>query len=227
MAKIKKLKENGKTVYPTTITQAVVDPNTGERLSALLEQLNDLLSNIDAKTLQGYGLVKAGETSSFGKIPVVGSDGVVEIGRYIDFHYSSNSNVDYNIRLACNASGSTRLAINLPTRSGTLATTYDIPSVTWPTPITVPCWFDYVDHQAFFDEKSGSAADFEAGLPLYLVTDNSIDTSEKLNIPVAYRYNKDSQVIEFYFAGSDGETFGIWHGKGNINSAIGLNVKEI
>ena len=51
MAKIKKLKENGKTVYPTTIPQAVVDPKTGERLSALLEQLNDLLSEIDAQTL--------------------------------------------------------------------------------------------------------------------------------------------------------------------------------
>lgn len=120
MARIKKLKENGKTVYPTTITQAVVDPTTGERLSALLEQLNDLLSNIDANTLQGYGVVTAGEKKPFGKIPVVGSDGVLEVGRYLDLHYDNSGSYDYNVRLICDVSNS-GIGIHLPTKAGTLA----------------------------------------------------------------------------------------------------------
>lgn len=120
MAKIKKLKENGKTVYPTTIPQAVVDPKTGERLSALLEQLNDLLSNIDAQTLQGYGVVTAGEKTPFGKIPVVGSDGVSEVGRYMDFHYDNTGVHDYNVRLVCNVSDE-GIRVDLPTEAGKIA----------------------------------------------------------------------------------------------------------
>lgn len=120
MARIKKLKENGKTVYPTTITQAVVDPTTGKSLSALLEQLNDLLSNIDANTLQGYGVVTAGEKKPFGKIPVVGSDGVLEVGRYLDLHYDNSGSYDYNVRLICDVSNS-GIGIHLPTKAGTLA----------------------------------------------------------------------------------------------------------
>ena len=115
MAKIKKLKENGKTVYPTTIPQAVV-----ERLSALLEQLNDLLSNIDAQTLQGYGVVTAGEKKPFEKIPVVGSDGVSEVGRYMDFHYDNTGVHDYNVRLVCNVSDE-GIRVDLPTEAGKIA----------------------------------------------------------------------------------------------------------
>ena len=120
MARIKKLKENGKTVYPTTIPQAVVDPNTGERLSALLEQLNDLLSEIDAQTLQGFGVVTAGEKKPFEKIPVVGSDGVLEVGRYIDFHFDNTGVHDYNVRLICDVSDK-GIGVHLPTKTGTLA----------------------------------------------------------------------------------------------------------
>lgn len=120
MARIKKLKENGKTVYPTTIPQAVVDPKTGERLSALLEQLNDLLSEIDAQTLQGYGVVTAGEKKPFEKIPVVGSDGVLEVGRYMDFHFDNTGVHDYNVRLICDVSDK-GIGVHLPTKTGTLA----------------------------------------------------------------------------------------------------------
>ena len=113
MARIKKLKENGSTIYPATITQAVVDPATGKNI-------NDLLSNIDANTLQGYGVVTAGEKKPFGKIPVVGSDGVLEAGRYMDFHYDNTGVHDYNVRLICDVSDK-GIGIHLPTKMGTLA----------------------------------------------------------------------------------------------------------
>ena len=113
MARIKKLKENGSTIYPATITQAVVDPATGKNI-------NDLLSNIDANTLQGYGVVTAGEKKPFGKIPVVGSDGVSEVGRYMDFHYDNTGVHDYNVRLICDVSDK-GIGVHLPTKTGTLA----------------------------------------------------------------------------------------------------------
>ena len=113
MARIKKLKENGSTIYPATITQAVVDPATGKNI-------NDLLSNIDANTLQGYGVVTAGEKKPFGKIPVVGGDGVLEVGRYMDFHYDNTGVHDYNVRLICDVSDK-GIGVHLPTKTGTLA----------------------------------------------------------------------------------------------------------
>ena len=113
MARIKKLKENGSAIYPATITQAVVDPATGKNI-------NDLLSNIDANTLQGYGVVTAGEKKPFGKIPVVGSDGVSEVGRYMDFHYDNTGVHDYNVRLICDVSDK-GIGVHLPTKTGTLA----------------------------------------------------------------------------------------------------------
>ena len=39
MAKIKKLKENGSTIYPATILQAVVDPNNKTKLSEIIDDL--------------------------------------------------------------------------------------------------------------------------------------------------------------------------------------------
>ena len=98
MARIKKLKENGKTVYPATIWNAVVDPTTGMTLKQLVAELTDALNRIDASTLQGHGIVTAGELDPKNKIPVVGNDGVMEIGRYLDFHMDG-SKEDYNICL--------------------------------------------------------------------------------------------------------------------------------
>ena len=54
MARIKKLKENGKTVYPTTIWNAVVDPTTGKTLKTLIGELNEALKKIDAISVKGY-----------------------------------------------------------------------------------------------------------------------------------------------------------------------------
>lgn len=55
----------------------------------------------------------------YGKIPFVATDGVMEIGRYIDFHYNSTHTADYSIRLQCNSTGT--YMISLPSSGGTLA----------------------------------------------------------------------------------------------------------
>ena len=43
------------------------------------------------------------QTKVFGHVPVIGSDGVIELGKYIDFHADSNSTVDYDVRLTASS----------------------------------------------------------------------------------------------------------------------------
>ena len=58
-------------------------------------------------------------------IPYVGNDGVMEIGRYIDFHNDNTSSGDFSTRLQ--SSGHHANTIQLPSASGTLALTTDLP----------------------------------------------------------------------------------------------------
>ena len=56
----------------------------------------------------------------------INTDGVAEVGKYIDFHNTNADTSDYNIRLQCNTTG--QCTVTLPTSSGTLARTEDIDS---------------------------------------------------------------------------------------------------
>lgn len=77
-------------------------------------------SGLDADTLGGKKTTSSG--SIYGTIPVIGSDGVLEIGRYIDFHYENTDTSDYKVRLQItNSSGA--YTISLPEKSGTIALT--------------------------------------------------------------------------------------------------------
>lgn len=59
----------------------------------------------------------------FGTIPSIRDDGVMEIGRYIDFHTDNSGSYDYSTRIQ--ATGNYKNSVNLPSESGTLAlTTY-------------------------------------------------------------------------------------------------------
>ena len=55
----------------------------------------------------------------FKGVPVLTSAGVMEVGKYIDFHNAANSTTDYDVRLQCN--GTSGNTVNMPTNSGTLA----------------------------------------------------------------------------------------------------------
>lgn len=57
----------------------------------------------------------------FGTIPSIGNDGVMEIGRYIDFHSDNSGSYDYSTRIQ--ATGDYKNIVNLPSASGTLALT--------------------------------------------------------------------------------------------------------
>lgn len=220
MARIKKLKENGKTVYPPTILQAVVDPSTGKTLKTLIDEMNTALTKVNALTLKGHGVVEAGETDPRNRIPVVGTDMVMETGRYLDFHYSGTGGKDYDIRLACNSQNQ-NLAVNLPTHSGTLATLSDIPKKA----VYVTFDLDYVDHQAYFNEAEINDQDLIDGAPLYFIKDPDLYLDSNYCVPVSYQYDSFDGIIHFWFVGSDGEDTGVWYGSGKYTNPIGLNFK--
>lgn len=62
----------------------------------------------------------------FGLIPTVGTDGVMEIGKYIDFHNDNGGKYDYSTRLQ--TTGNYQNTISLPSGTGTLALTSQIPT---------------------------------------------------------------------------------------------------
>lgn len=60
-----------------------------------------------ANKLSGLELVTdSSKGDTYGKIPKVGTDGVLEIGKYIDFHSKSKDNKDYSTRITANDDGS-------------------------------------------------------------------------------------------------------------------------
>ena len=76
---------------------------------------------VNANTLQNLGLNWYNGIAHW-------SSGVMEAGKYIDFHNSSTSTNDYDCRLYCNSSAQNK--VQLPTSTGTLALTSQIPTNT-------------------------------------------------------------------------------------------------
>ncbi|WP_419569229.1 hypothetical protein [Prevotella sp.] len=88
-------------------------------------------------TVSGYddGVVKYSNSTSnadmvdnyhvakWNGLPIVDNAGVMEIGKYIDFHNTKEDSVDYSTRIVC--TGVHKNIVNLPSVSGTLALTSD------------------------------------------------------------------------------------------------------
>lgn len=78
----------------------------------------------NADKLDGYHANTS--QSPFGRVPTIGGDGVMEIGKYIDFHCDNEGKYDYSTRLQ--ATGNHQNALSLPSGTGTLALTSQIPN---------------------------------------------------------------------------------------------------
>lgn len=83
----------------------------------------------NAETLGG--LPKNQSQAPFNTIPCIGGDGVMEIGRYIDYHYDNSGKYDFSTRLQ--TTGNYANVVNLPSASGTLALISQVP--TWKSQI--------------------------------------------------------------------------------------------
>lgn len=80
----------------------------------------------DSSKLQGFTLTQT--PTVFNRIPYIGTDGVMEIGKYIDFHAVDKKNIDFSHRFYSNNDTSTGYTLTLPNANGTLALTSDITS---------------------------------------------------------------------------------------------------
>lgn len=72
----------------------------------------------NAETLDGYH-ANGSNVAPYGHIPTIESDGVMEVGKYIDFHNDNSGEHDFSTRLQ--STGNYGNVVNLPSASGTLA----------------------------------------------------------------------------------------------------------
>ena len=99
--------------------------NSGNNISITIGGTNKTLTAAYATncdTVDGYH-AQSGSSKPYGKIPVIGTDGVIELGHYIDFHHDNTTDSDYSVRLQTNGNHSN--VVTLPTATGTLALTSD------------------------------------------------------------------------------------------------------
>ena len=83
---------------------------------------------VNADTLDGYP-ANGSNDRPYGHIPTIESDGVMEVGRYIDFHNDNNGKHDFSTRLQ--STGNYGNEVNLPSASGTLALINDVNNYYW------------------------------------------------------------------------------------------------
>lgn len=109
--------------YPILTTQNTYVSNNKGYINGLeITQVNN------SNTLDGYP-ANGSNDRPYGHIPTIENDGVMEIGRYIDFHYDNNGKHDFSTRLQ--STGNYGNDVNLPSASGTLALINDINNYYW------------------------------------------------------------------------------------------------
>lgn len=74
----------------------------------------------NANKLGNYGLFTSSSGSPAGHVPLIGADGVMEAGCYIDFHANGDTS-DYNLRLMYDEDTDKKRWIKFPKASGTMA----------------------------------------------------------------------------------------------------------
>lgn len=76
----------------------------------------------NADTVDGYH-ANGSNVAPYGHIPTIESDGVMEVGKYIDFHNDNSGKHDFSTRLQ--TTGNYGNSVKLPSNNGTLALTSD------------------------------------------------------------------------------------------------------
>lgn len=79
----------------------------------------------NADTVDGFHAT-CGDNKPWGTIPVIHSQGWIDIGRQIEFHFDNSTGSDYSTLLKC--TGNYTNILNLPSSSGTIALTSDLDS---------------------------------------------------------------------------------------------------
>ena len=193
----------------------------------MVEHATEADTATNANTLQGHGIVEAGQTSVKNKIPVIGNDGVMEIGRYLDFRMDGSTE-DYNLRLRVDST--TKHQIYLPAKTGTMALTSDIPSLPFEDVIVVQGLFDDTDRWIDFSTKTGNG-NLEDQVPLFFQISQDPPLDQRACIPLSYSYDAYTGNISFWFVSGfvSGNSSSIYvaYGSGSIDSTIQISVKQL
>lgn len=111
----------------TTFVKSAATSGTGNAVTGY-SLSSGTLTLTKGTTFVPYSDVIIGSTvtaGTFGKIPKIGTDGVMEVGRYMDFHHSNTTSTDYNVRIQTQ-NDTSKASVYLPVNSGTLALTSQI-----------------------------------------------------------------------------------------------------
>lgn len=89
------------------------------------QSVNYAASAGNADTVDGYHAT-SGNDKPWGTIPAITTNGWMDIGKHLEFHFDNTTGSDYSTILRC--TGNYSNIVNLPSAAGTLALTSDIPT---------------------------------------------------------------------------------------------------
>ena len=162
------------------------------------------------------GMPKNYGQSPFGTIPCVGNDGVMEIGRYIDFHNDNSGKYDFSTRLQTTDNYGN--VVNLPSASGTLALTSDIGNYYWAN-VKISTSSSTATSPTV---ASLTATNFIRMSDIYLQSGNEINSASNLYL----NYRVQSDVIICNGGGNThiSNNGNVYLCSGNGNVGIGTNI---
>lgn len=153
----------------------------------------------NSNALGGYSLGTSSTSGTWNKVPLVRSDGVIEIGRYIDMHYTNTSTKDYGTRIQISSDAGN--ALTLPTSSGTLCLTNHSHSEYYSSNIS--CSANTV--LAAPNGSSGSATFRKlvaADIPTLDYMSKKGSYSQPIVLAAGYVYRSNGSSSSWYFSGS-------------------------
>lgn len=173
----------------------------------------NLVTNMNADLLDGKHIVTPGSENVAGsyadRIPFIGSDYVMEVGRYIDFHLADGTG-DFVTRVALDstASGNT---VALPKNTGTLALTSDLNGY------ATQSWVEskgYLTSVSFYDLSSHPTT-----LGGYGITDAKFGTTGTDYVPITLG-NTTKNVLTNHQTVSGTFWGNSWSNGGTVNGTI-------
>lgn len=153
----------------------------------------------NSNALGGYSLGTSSTSGTWNKVPLVKSDGIIEIGRYIDMHYTNTSTKDYGTRIQISSDAGN--VLTLPTSSGTLCLTNHSHSEYYSSNISRSA-----NTVLAAPNGSSGSATFRglvaADIPALDYMSKKGDYSQPIVLAAGYVYRSSNSSSSWYFSGS-------------------------
>lgn len=153
----------------------------------------------NSNALGGYSLGTSSTSGTWNKVPLVKSDGVIEIGRYIDMHFTNTSTKDYGTRIQISSDAGN--VLTLPTSSGTLCLTNHSHSEYYSSNISRSA-----NTVLAAPNGSSGSATFRrlvaADIPALDYMSKKGDYSQPIVLAAGYVYRSSGSSSSWYFSGS-------------------------